>query len=115
MGLLSSLAGIRTKQAATTSKRINEKSRYRGVQVNGVRADSCAAVQALAGQRFLSNEVPMLPLSGCDLNDCRCTFELFDDRRTEIRRASDVTFDIASELRVQDNRRGASLRRRSDD
>jgi len=114
MGLFASLAGIRTEQTTTISKRINEKSRYRGVQVNGVRAGCCAAVQAVAGQRFLSHEVPMLPLSGCDANDCRCTYELFDDRRTDIRRASDLIFDIASQLRVHDNRRGTLSRRRSD-
>ncbi len=110
MGLLASLAGIRT---STTRKRINGKSRYRGVQVNGIRADCCAAVQAVAGQRFLSDEVPMLPLGGCDASDCQCTYELFDDRRTDFRRASDETFDIASQLCEQDNRSSAASRRRS--
>ncbi len=114
MGLFASLAGIRTVQLTTTSRCVNGKSRYRGVQVNGIRADCFAAVQAVAGQRFLSDEVPMLPLSGCDANDCRCTFELFDDRRTDIRRASDETFDIASQLCEQDNRSSTASRRRSD-
>ena len=114
MGLLASLAGIRTIQTTTTGSCVNEKSRYRGVQVNGIRADCCAAVQAVAGQRFLSDEVPMLPLSGCDANDCRCTYELFDDRRTDIRRASDETFDIASQLCGQDNRSSTASRRCSD-
>lgn len=114
MGLLASLAGIRSIRTTTTRERINGKSRYRGVQVNGIRADCCAAVQAVAGQRFLSDEVPMLPLGGCDANDCRCTYELFDDRRTDIRRASDETFDIASQLREQDNRSSTASRRRSD-
>ena len=111
MGLFASLAGIRTTRTTTTRKRINGKSRYRGVQVNGIRADCCAAVQAVAGQRFLSDEVPMLPLRGCDANDCRCTYELFDDRRTDIRRASDETFHIASQLCEQDNRSGTASRR----
>lgn len=114
MGFLASLAGIRTIQTTTTNKRVNGKSRYRGVQVNGIHANCCAAVLAVAGQRFLSDEVPMLPLSGCDANDCRCTYELFDDRRTDIRRASDETFDIASQLWEQDNRSSTASRRRND-
>ncbi len=113
MGLLASLAGIRSIRTTTTRKRINEKSRYRGVQVNGIGADCCEAVQAIAGQRFLSDEVPMLPLRGCDASDCQCTYELFDDRRTDVRRASDETFNIASQLCEQDNRSCTASRRRS--
>jgi len=115
MGLLASLAGIRTIQTVTTSKRVNKKSAYRAVQVNGNPAGCCDAVQAVAGKRFLSDEVPKLPLSGCDASDCRCSYELFDDRRTEFRRGSDVASDIANQLCEQDNRSGASSGRRSDD
>lgn len=115
MGFLASLTGIGTVQTATTSKRVNKKSTYRGVQVNGNPAGCCDAVQALAGKRFLSDEVPKLPLNGCDTHDCRCSYKLFDDRRTEIRRGSDVAFDIASELCEQDNRGGTSSGRRSHD
>jgi len=113
MQLLASLARKQTTQ--TTSKCVTEKSRYRGVQVNGNRAGCCEAVQAVAGKRFLSDEVPKLPLNGCDANDCRCSYKLFDDRRTEIRRGSDVAFDIASQLCEQDNRSGTSSGRRSHD
>lgn len=115
MGLFAGLTRIRTRETATTSKRINKKSMYRGVQVNGSRAGCCEAVQAIAGKRFLSDEVPKLPLSGCDASDCRCSYELFEDRRTEFRRGSDVAFDIASQLCREDNRNGASSGRRSDD
>lgn len=115
MGLLASLAGLGTTQTTTTSKRVNEKSRYRGVQVHGKRAGCCEAVRAVAGKRFLSNEVPKLPLSGCDASDCRCSYELFDDRRTEIRRGPDVAFDISSQVPEQDDRSITSSGRRTDD
>lgn len=116
MGLLATLTGIGITQTKTTpSKRVPKSSRYRGVQVNANSPDCCEAVQAAAGKRFLSNDVPKLPLNGCDASNCRCTYELYDDRRTEIRRASDVAFDIASELCEQDNRSSNSSGRRIDD
>ncbi len=114
MGLFASLAGLRTIQTITTGKCVDGTSRYRGVQVHGIGADCCEAVQAIAGQRFLSDEVPMLPLGGCDATHCRCSYQLFDDRRTDVRRASDDTFDIASQLYEQNNRSSTASRRRSD-
>ena len=115
MQLLATLVGNRNTQTTTTSKLVADKSRYRGVQVNGHYASCCEAVRAVAGKRFLSDEVPTLPLNGCDALDCRCTYRLFDDRRTEIRRGSDVTFDIKCRLRGQDNRNGTSSGRRAHD
>ena len=113
MGFLSSLARLGGTQPTTASERSASNSKYRGVQINGVGNHCCEAVHAIAGKRFLSMEVPKLPLSGCTASDCRCIFELFDDRRTDIRRASDVAFDLATELWQQDGR--SSPGRRHDD
>ena len=118
MGFLSSLLGKKSAPKTTEGKANNDSkngSRFRGVQVNPNNNDCCEAVKSMVGQRYLSHEVPMLPLNECDSSDCRCTYELFEDRRTDVRRAGDVTFDIASQLRVV-NRRGkdASGRRRGD-
>ena len=108
---------IRKKQA---SQRIRKKkpvdvthtrSRFRGVQLNPNQDDCCDAVRASIGQRFLSNEVPMLPLEACDSADCRCTYELFEDRRTAVRRVSDFLSWPRSRLRL-DNRRNAQTRGR---
>ena len=115
MQLFASLARKQTAKSTTTSKRVVEKSRYRGVEVTGNGGDCCEAAQAIAGKRFLSDDVPMLPCDGCDSSDCRCSYKLFDDRRTDIRRGSDVAFDIASQLCEQDNRISASSGRRSED
>lgn len=89
MGFLASLSGIRTK---LTSEPVNQKSRYRSVQVHANSADCCEAARAIEGKRFLSTEVPRLPLEDCDADDCRCTYELFDDRRTDFRQASNDVF-----------------------
>ena len=107
-----------TKSAVTrksTGNGANNKSRFRGVQINTNGDDCCRAVNALAGKRFLSNNVPMLPLDECDAAECRCTYQLFDDRRTDTRRAGDVSFDIASQLYEPENRRVATRGRRNDD
>lgn len=51
----------------------------------------CAAAAGLANVRYLADEAPMLPLADCsNPAGCRCTYEHFDDRRTQARRDSDV-------------------------
>ena len=116
MGFLAKLTGKNTARLnAASAKREACKSKYRSVQVNAVGSDCCAAVKAIAGKRFLSDEVPMLPLDGCDMIDCGCTYELHDDRRAEVRRASDLTYDIASQLCTDNKRSSLSSGRRSDD
>jgi hypothetical protein len=50
----------------------------------------CCAVAAIAGQRYLSEEAPVLPLPDCDMpRECRCVYQHFTDRRTDKRRESD--------------------------
>ena len=115
MQLFASLAGKRSTQKTTTEKCDSEKSKYRSVEVNINHTGCCEAVQAIAGKRFLSNEVPMLPLIDCDASDCNCSYKLFHDRRADIRRGSDVPFDIASQFCKQDNRSSSSPGRRSHD
>lgn len=113
MQILAGLSGLTIKQA--TNKRAKEKSRYRGVEVIANGKDCCEAVREISGKRFLSEEVPKLPLIGCDATECRCSYELFEDRRTDLRRASDATCDIASQFHRSDHRSGRSSGRRSED
>ncbi len=115
MALFASLTGERSAQTTKKSKRTDENNNYRGVEVIGNGDGCCEAAQTIKGKRFLSDDVPLLPLDGCDASDCKCSYKRFDDRRTDIRRGSDVAFDIASELCEQDNRSGESSGRRSDD
>ncbi len=112
MGLLAILTGRSGARDESTQKAANA-SRYRGVQVVANAGGCCRTVEAIAGKRFLADEVPKLPLDGCDAASCRCSFELFDDRRTDLRRASDIGYDIASELRTSKNRRGGPGDRRT--
>lgn len=91
------------------------KSNFRGVQVVANGEECCQVVRTLANERFLLEQAPMLPLSLCDADICQCTYEPFDDRRADIRRASDIAFDMASELYDQENRSKKMPGRRSKD
>lgn len=93
----------------------NTRSRFRGVQLNPNHDGCCEAVRETVGQRFLSSEVPMLPLVACDSDDCRCTYELFDDRRTAVRRIGDFIHAAPRQFRLLNRRTdGSGGRRRSD-
>ena len=118
MRIIQRLFGTHQRTAANDPevKAAGTYSRYRGVQVNPGDGGGCAAASALTGQRFLSDDVPSLPLADCDAESCHCTYELFDDRRTDARRVSDVAFDIVGEYYEDEKRnRTMSGRRRSDD
>ena len=50
--------------------------------------ECCEAAANIAGKRYLTAEVPMLPLEGCTRADaCPCKYQKFSDRRQEDRRA----------------------------
>ncbi|MDJ0709584.1 MAG: hypothetical protein QNJ14_04295 [Woeseiaceae bacterium] len=104
MGILAKLTG---RVAARKPRAGNTRptSLYRGVQIITGEAGCCRAAGILTGQRFLSDEIPRLPLDACDAPDCQCSYKLFDDRRTGERRLSDFGYDIVSELRIDENQR----------
>ena len=105
MGLLANLIRKPSTRSKTTAAPAGvNKSQYRGVEIVANSRDCCSEAKQIAGQRFLSNEVPMLPLGGCTAQSCRCTYELYDDRRTDKRRVSDEVFDIRSQLIDNDQR-----------
>ena len=75
---------------------------------------ACAAVQALAGQRFLSDEAPPLPLSACDQQKCQCAYSHHANRRDqEDRRSGWGTFGGFTPTVPGGNRRGKSRDRRA--
>ena len=68
---------------------------FHGVAVRPRDDSCCAAVTSLDGQRFLSEEAPLLPLAECsDPTKCRCVYEHFDERRDNLRRESDVGLPV---------------------
>lgn len=116
MGLLATLTGKQATQAKSAPNNgAGDASTYRSVQVNANSADCCQSVKTVLGKRFLSNEIPKLPLDGCDAKSCRCTYELHNDRRADIRRASDVAYDMATQYCESNNRNGNAPGRRIND
>jgi hypothetical protein len=65
---------------------------FHGVAIETPRGERmCRAAAAVIGQRFLSEDAPLLPLPDCDMTrDCRCVYQHFTDRRTETRRETDI-------------------------
>lgn len=111
MGLLTKLVRKKTGQAPR-DHRTQPVSLYRGVQIVAGDKDCCRTVKILASQRFLTDEIPKLPLEQCDATECRCSYKLFDDRRTDERRLSDFGYDIISEMRTDDDQRSSDRDRR---
>ena len=105
----------KTSTQPTKSQQESNKHAYRGVQVVPHGDACCQAAKSIADERFLLEEAPMLPLPTCEAETCHCTYKRFDDRRADIRRASDMGFHMASELQGQQKRISRSLGRRSED
>lgn len=81
-------------------------SRFRAVEIL-VDENCCKAAEAARGQRFLSNEVPPLPLPDCDAETCACRYELFADRRKGGRRDADRHGESALSLGRRKGRRAS--------
>jgi hypothetical protein len=68
-------------------------------------AEACQAARAILGHRYLSDEAPRLPLESCSKpRVCRCVYRHYRDRRTDIRRESDVGLpvrDVPQEQRLR--------------
>ena len=111
MGLLAKLTG-RATAPGPRARKARPTSLYRGVLIVAGDEGCCRPARILAGQRFLTDEIPKLPLDQCDVSECRCSYKLFDDRRTGERRLSDFGFDIISDLRIHDNQRSCGGDRR---
>jgi hypothetical protein len=99
------------KQSSDISE--HKSSQYRCVEVLPGNLDCCQAVQDILGKRFLSKEIPSLPLNTCDAQDCRCSYELLDDRRTHIRRVPDAAGNTTSPFFESHERHRDSTGRRS--
>ena len=53
---------------------------YKAVSIHSY-GDVCAAAQQVAGQRFLTDEAPLIPLEDCTAEKCHCVYRHHSDRR----------------------------------
>ena len=88
---------------------------YRSVQIVPKGEVACSAVLALGKSRFLAANPPRLPLDDCDAANCQCGYQRFDDRRSDLRRTADVSYDIISEVLTEDKRSPQARGRRRDE
>ena len=65
----------------TNLRRKGSKTEFHSVSIS-LSKNACAAAEDLSGQRFLATTAPMLPLPGCDADECACRFEHHEDRRS---------------------------------
>ena len=91
--------------------------RFDAVEIVPSDYGACNAVRALAGQRFLSNRMPKLPLPECDKPQCECGYRHHKDRRAGVRRVADMDGSVLQLAGNEEDRRDTSRRgrRRTDD
>ncbi len=75
---------------------------------------ACAAASRLAGTRFLPDDAPILPVTGCNSHSCQCGYRHHDDRREDDRRNAYRQWGIA-QPELNGERRARQDRRRSAD
>lgn len=116
MALFSGLFGAKTGANGTgKSATPKQKPRYAGVEIIPQKGACCSEVRAIAGQRFLTNEAPLMPLPNCDMAQCNCRYRQVPERRTDIRRDADVGIGSAMAMFREDCQRTMGPGRRARD
>ena len=84
---------------------------FRAVSVESDWRGCCAAAKALANQRFLAGDAPMLPLDECTQpQQCRCVYKHWSDRRSGEDRRSPYE-GLGSQYHAATDRRDGNDRR----
>ena len=107
----------RSKAALKAASQAAAKPDFRAAEVIPGNDGACLAARELAGKRFLTRQVPIIPLRDCNYPNCHCTYRRHRDRRLMKRRASDCGGEVTSaRLRPSDDQRSSSRpgRRASD-
>lgn len=115
MGLFSRLGREQTNSDSKPAAKSNQQQSYRGVEVIPHPSKHCAAVEQIAGYRILAEEAPQLPLPDCDEADCQCRYAQYRDRRTDLRRDSDVGIGTVAAMLNTNNVRAEIPGRRAED
>lgn len=109
---VASKSGFKRAKSRVSSVAGSVNKLFHGVAVRPRDENCCTAVERLGGQRFLSEEAPLLPLADCsNPQGCRCVYEHFDERRDNLRRESDVGLPVRTHL---DEKRAGMGRRITD-
>lgn len=95
------------KSVVSTSVKPPTK-RFHGVSIRPT-SGACRDVQAIAGNRFLPNEAPSVPLASCDVAYCGCRYEHHQDRRAQFDRRH-AHIDIETQRSGKEHREKADRR-----
>jgi hypothetical protein len=88
--------------------------KYRAAEVIAA-TGACDAARSLMNLRFLTVEVPLLPLKTCDRPaSCKCIYRHFDDRRREFPRRGEHAFNALVACTPGPERRTQRGRREGD-
>ena len=99
----------RKYRAALAARRGTSEKSYHCVEVRAGNP-ACETARRFGQTRFLSEEAPILPVSGCTVQHCTCAYIHHDDRREDDRRNpygrwSSTPPAISGERRARTDRR----------
>lgn len=86
---------------------------YHAVAIHPQGETACPYAEGLRRKRFLAREAPLLPLSGCSVERCKCKYRHYADRRSGVDRRSDFFIPSAGKG-ISSERRSTSGRRAED-
>ena len=72
----------RGRNGSARPRQESKANQYRAISIC-CEEHACAAAVASQNKRYLVNEVPALPLAGCDAGSCGWRYEHHDDRRND--------------------------------
>ena len=109
--LLHNIADKKPKRSSKVATHINKKrnkklkGKYAAVSVRFT-PNACEAVKNIAGERFLSQDAPLMPLQQCPRrNICNCFYEYHGDRRTSDERSDfNLQFGILPNYEESENK-----------
>lgn len=78
----------RVPQEAEPQRPKDKERSFRAISIRPGE-NACACVISIESKRWLSGDVPRLPLRECDAATCTCRYRHHEDRRREPRRYSD--------------------------
>ena len=109
MGFFGWFGGSDSKSSQSkAASQVAVKPDFRAAEVIPGNDGACFAARELAGKRFLTRQVPKIPLRDCNYPNCHCTYRRHRDRRLLNRRASDCGGEVTSaRLRPADDRRSS--------
>jgi hypothetical protein len=96
LALIGAGRGARSDDRRKQLEKLRRSGHYWGVKIQ---PGKCGAIRVFAGRRLSFDEAPMLPLPGCTMKRCSCSYVGVRERRGEERRTQ---MDRRSITRIDD-------------